>query len=69
MGGTGIVCRLSVMGVTAEGAEGRRGLPNTVCAPLLVPSSAPSAPSAVNELFSLMPAPTITAARNTMSAR
>ena len=47
MRGTGIVRQLSVMGVTAEGAEAAEDSP-TVHVPLLVQSSASSASSAVN---------------------
>ena len=48
---SGIVCRLSVMDVTAEGAEGAEDSP-TVHVPLLVQSSASSAYSAVNSCCS-----------------
>ena len=49
MRGAGIVCRLSVMDVTAEGAEGAEDSP-TVHVPSLVQSSASSATSAVKSL-------------------
>ena len=54
MRSSGTLCRLSVMNVTAEGAEAAEDSP-TVHVPLLVQSSAPSASSAVNFVVLEMP--------------
>ena len=68
MRGTGIDAGSSVIGVTAEDAEGRRGKGPTVHAPLQLQSSASSASSAV-KLLLFLHAPTTIRRRHTNASR